>query len=289
MHLISLPGNNNTMKLSVSMWSVIQTVQAGQMNLTKFIEFAASQNVDGVELLDYFWKDEKTEIPKVKKQLADAGLPLAVYSIGNDFFQPDADVRAKELAHLKHSVDVANQLGVNLVRVFSGDFREGYTLEQGMGWILDGLSQGADYARQHGVTLALENHGLMAGRSDQVRSIIEKVNSPALRANLDTGNFLLVGQNPVDAAQELAPLVALVHLKDFRVAGPQDTVHVYKGLDGTAYTGTVTGEGMVDLPKVIGILRKAGYNGWLSLEFEGGDDPLTIGVPRSLDAARKLL
>ena len=48
--------------------------------------------------------------------------------------------------------------------------------------------------------------GLMAGRSDQVRNIIETVNSPALRANLDTGNFLLVNQNPTDAARELAGL-----------------------------------------------------------------------------------
>jgi sugar phosphate isomerase/epimerase len=43
------------------------------------------------------------------------------------------------------------------------------------------------------------------------------------------------------------------------------------------------------LPQIVSILRAAGYTGWLSLEFEGGDDPLTIGVPRSLAAARKLL
>jgi sugar phosphate isomerase/epimerase len=277
------------MKLSVSMWSVVTTVQAGQMDLPKFIEFAARQGVGGVELLDYFWKDEKAEIPQVKKQLADAGLKLAVYSIGNDFFQPDATARAEVLAELKHGVDVANQLGVNLMRVFSGSHKEGYKLEDGMGWIIEGLTAGAAYAQQHSVTLALENHGLMAGRSDQVRDIINKVGSPALRANLDTGNFLLVGQNPVDAAKELGRLVALVHLKDFRLAGPADTVHVYRGLDGTGYTGTVTGEGMVDLPQVNAILRSAGYEGWLSLEYEGGADPLTIGVPRSLEAARKLL
>jgi sugar phosphate isomerase/epimerase len=46
---------------------------------------------------------------------------------------------------------------------------------------------------------------------------------------------------------------------------------------------------MVDLPKVISILRAAGYEGWLSLEYEGGQDPITIGVPESLAAARKLL
>lgn len=277
------------MKLSVSMWSVVESVKAGQMNLPQFIDFAASQNVEGVELLDYFWTHERSEIPKVKKHIADAGLELAVYSIGNDFFEPDPAERARQLEHVKHSVDVANELGVDLLRVFSGSHREGYTLEQGIDWVIDGLSASADYAQQHGVTLALENHGLIAGRSDQVRNIIRQVNSPALRANLDTGNFLLVNQNPTEAVRELAPLAALVHLKDFRLADPDQAIHVYKALDGRAYTGAVTGEGMVDLPAIISILRDSGYSGWLSLEYEGPAAPLTIGVPRSLEAARKLL
>lgn len=277
------------MKLSVSMWSVVAKVRAGQMNMAQFVDFAAGQHIEGVELLDYFWNDRKTELPKIKKQIADAGMVIAVYSIGNDFFQPDADARARQLDDLKRGVDIAGELGVNLMRVFSGSYREGYTLEDGMDWIIEGLTAGAEYARQHGVTLALENHGKMAGRSDQVKGIIETVGSPALRANLDTGNFLLVGQNPVDAARELADLIALVHLKDFGLAAPGETGHVYEGLDGKKYTGTVVNEGMVDLAEIVRILDHAGYTGWLSLEYEGNADPLTVGVPRSLEAARKLL
>jgi sugar phosphate isomerase/epimerase len=280
------------MKLSISMWSVVSVVKSGKMDLPGFVEFAATQQTNGaqgVELLDYFWRDRAAELPKVKRHIADAGLTLAVYSIGNDFFQPDREAWHKQLADLKTGVDVANQLETSTLRVFSGNAKEGYTLQDGLDWIIDGLAQGAEYARSHGVTLALENHGLMAGRSDQVRGIIERVNSPALRANLDTGNFLLVNQNPTDAARELAGMVALVHLKDFRKAGPDDKEHVYKGLDGTAFTGSVVGEGQVDLATIVDILRKGGYAGWLSLEFEGGQDPLTIGVPKSLLAAQKLL
>ena len=280
------------MKLSISMWSVVSVVRPGKMDLPGFVEFAAGQQANGaqgVELLDYFWHDRDAELPKVKRQVADAGLALAVYSIGNDFFQPEAEARARQLADLKTGVDVANRLETGTLRVFSGNAKEGYQLQDGLGWIVDGLAAGADYARTHGVTLALENHGLMAGRSDQVRHIIETVNSPALRANLDTGNFLLVNQNPTDAARDLADLVALVHLKDFRKARPDETEHVYHGLDGVAFTGAVVGEGQVDLPTIVGILDKAGYKGWLSLEFEGAQDPLTIGVPHSLQAARRLI
>ena len=277
------------MKLSVSMWSVVSIIRTGKMNLPQFIDFVAGQNVAGVEILDYFWLDRKTEIPRVKKQAADVGLEIAVYSIGNDFFQPEAEARAKQLDDLKRGVDTASELDVNLMRVFSGNYRDGYTLEDGMDWIVEGLAAGAEYAHQHGVTLALENHGKMAGRSDQVKTIIDQVDSPALRANLDTGNFLLVGQNPVDAARELAGLIALVHLKDFGLAAPDETGHTYEGLDGRQYVGTAVGEGMVDLAEIVRILDNTGYTGWLSLEYEGNDDPLTVGVPRSLDAARVLI
>lgn len=281
------------MKLSISMWSVVAAVRSGRIDLPGFIEFAARQQENGargVELLDYFWAERSgAEIDKTRQQVADAGLELAVYSIGNDFFQPDRAVWEQQLADFKTGVEVADRLEVRTMRVFSGNAKPGYELEQGLSWIVDGLAAGAEHAAQHGVTLALENHGLMAGRSDQVQQIIDTVGSPFLRANIDTGNFLLVNQNPTDAARALADMAALVHLKDFRHARPDETAHVYKGLDGTGFTGAVVGQGEVDLPAIVAILRAAGYDGWLSLEYEGGDDPLVVGVPESLRAAQHLL
>ncbi len=280
------------MKLSISMWSVVSAARSGKMNLTGFVEFASQQQengAQGVELLDYFWTDQAAELPRVKRQVADAGLTLAVYSIGNDFFQPDRKEWERQLADLRAGVDTANALETDTLRVFSGNAKAGYGLADGLSWIIDGLAAGAEYAQTHGVTLALENHGLMAGRSDQVRQIIHAVDSPALRANIDTGNFLLVNQNPTDATRDLAHLAALVHLKDFRRARSGETEHVYKGLDGVGYTGSVVGEGQVDLAAILGILKQAGYDSWLSLEYEGGQDPLAIGVPESLRAAQHLL
>lgn len=276
------------MKLGVSMWSVVAAVKDGRIDLPGFIEFVARQQENGatgVELLDYFWRDQAAEQPAARRQIADAGLELLAYSISNDFFHPDAEARAGELAGVKRGVDTAAALGVGLLRVFSGNAKPGYSLEDGLGWILEGLAAGAEYGGQHGVVLALENHGQIAGRSSQVRHIIETVNSPFLRANLDTGNFLTVGQDATEAAREVAPLAALVHLKDFRKAvTPEDQAHAYHG-----WVGCVTGEGEVDLPAVINILRDSGYGGWLSLEFEGTADPLTVGVPKSLQAAQRLL
>ncbi len=277
------------MKLSLSMYSCLRAVQAGQLDLMDFVDYAAAQDLAGVELLDMFWHDAEREIPQVKRRIAEAGLEVAVYSISNNFIQPEAGARARELASLKRGVDIALELETDLLRVFSGNSLAGVTQQEGEAWILEGLSAGAAYAESRGVTLALENHGRFAGRSDQVRAIIEQVGSPALRVNFDSGNFLPVGQGPVEAARELADWIVLVHLKDIRKAGDKEASHVFRDPSGQLLTGAVIGDGLVDLPAVMAVLREAGYAGWLSLEFEGAEEPLHVGVPRSLAAARDLL
>ena len=277
------------MKLGLSMYSCVRAVRAGRLDLMGFIDFARAQNVAGVELLDMFWDDAEREIPQAQRRIAEAGLEVAAYSISNNFIQPAAEARAQQLEDLKRGVDIAVELGTDLVRVFSGDARDGIAYDDGIGWILEGLSAGAAYARERGVTLALENHGRFAGRSDQVRDIILQVGSPALRLNLDMGNFLPVGQDPTEAARALAEWVALAHLKDMRLAGDDEAGHIFVDPQGRRLTGSVIGDGLVNLPAVLNILREAGYDGWLSLEFEGAEDPIAVGVPRSLAAARAAL
>ena len=110
-----------------------------------------------------------------------------------------------------------------------------------------------------------------------------------MRANVDTGNFLLVNQNPVDAIRDLAPLAAYVHLKDFRRRGRDEQVsESYAALDGSHFVGTAIGAGEVDLRAVLATLREAGYDGWLSIEFEGTGDAKE-GLQASVAATRDLM
>ncbi|MFK4997046.1 sugar phosphate isomerase/epimerase family protein [Bacillus sp. N9] len=66
---------------------------------------------------------------------------------------------------------------------------ENYTYEDGRDWIVEGLKRCAQMAEQEQIYLAIENHGLLAGRSEQVEEIIKKVNSPYVKSTFDTGNF----------------------------------------------------------------------------------------------------
>jgi len=270
------------------MWSYFATWKRGEMDIPGFIHECKRLGVEGVELLDFFWKDRAAETDAVKSALAETGLPVGVYSVSNEFVNPDAAARQEQVAIINTGVDSAVEYGAKVVRVFAGNVREGITFEQALAWIIEGLSQSAAYAYEHGITLALENHGLLAGKSRQVETILRSVASPALKANPDTGNFLLTEEASHDAVEYLATRAAMVHFKDFQVAPNGYTGFAYTSSAGYKLVGTAIGEGEVALEDCVRSLREAGFDGWVNIEYEGTEDPLTA-MPRSVEYAKRIL
>lgn len=276
------------MKLGLSMYSYHSAYQRGQLDIPNFIQEAKRLGVQGVELLDLYWRDPASELPEVRAALQDTGLAVGVYSVGNNFVQADEAARMAEVKKITSGVDSALQFGAKVVRVFAGNIEPDYTYEQCLLWIIAGLKEASEYAYAQGMTLALENHGKLAGRSEQVQTILNAVASPALKANPDTGNFLLVHQAPHLAVAELATRAAMVHFKDFKLVPDNYAGAAYVGTEGLKFTGTAIGEGEVDLPDCVSSLHQAGFDGWLNIEYEGEEDPFSA-VSRSVDYARELL
>ena len=276
------------MKLGVSMWSYAAAARRGEMETVGFVREARRLGVEGVELLDFFWRDAAAETPAVRDALAAAGLAVGVYSVSNDFVHPDPAARVAQVAKITAGVDMAEGFGAQTVRVFAGDLNPAFTYEQCLLWIIEGLQSAAAYAYERGVTLALENHGRLAGRSDQVETILDAVASPALKANPDTGNFLLVHQPSHVAVAALAPRAAMCHFKDFHVVPDDYAGFAYAGVEGLKFAGTAIGEGDVDLADCVTALRRAGFDGWLNIEYEGEEDPV-VAVARSVEYTRHLL
>ncbi|MBW7458158.1 sugar phosphate isomerase/epimerase family protein [Paenibacillus sepulcri] len=256
------------MKTSLSVWSCHKYLFDKSWTNADFIDFAASTGAQGVELLSVFWNEE-TDIPAVRDALARTGIQLACFGACNNLVQTDAAAREAQVQDILRSVDMAVEFGARVVRVFAGDKRDGISYEQAKGWIVDGLKQGADYAESKGVTLCLENHGIFAGRGDQVVELIEAVGSSALRSTFDMGNFLLVDEQPVEALNQVTAYIHHVHAKDFRKVGPEETEGVYRSIAGDPYVGTVPTEGDVPAAVLVGKLAETGYDGWLSVEYEG--------------------
>lgn len=274
------------------MWSFVRPFKDDRMTIAQFIDECRRLDVDGVELLDFFWRDRGNEIPQAIAKLNEIGLPCSVYSVGNNFVEPDAAARTRQVDTVKDELMVAKRLHAPVVRVFAGDVREGVSFDAALAWIVDGLTECSRAASSLGLKLALENHGRLAGRSDQVKTIIEGVRSrtgdDTLGANPDTGNFLLVHQNSTEAVKDVAPYAYMVHFKDFQALPDDFPGFAYNSIQGKKFGGTAIGEGDVDLMACVAGLKVAGFDGYLNIEYESEEDPFA-GVPRSVANARRFV
>jgi sugar phosphate isomerase/epimerase len=276
------------MKLGISFYSYYARWKRGEMDIPAFIHEAKRLGADGVELLEPLWKDKGAEIHAVEDALAATGLPVGVYSVSNNFAKADPAERIAQVGMINTGVDSAIHFGAKVVRVFAGNPAPGIELDAAFAWIVEGLAEAAEYAESKGIVLALENHGMLAGRSDQVKAILAAVDSPFLKANPDMGNFLLVHQAPHEAVADLATLAGMAHMKDFRHV-PDDFEGVALASNqGAKYAGAAIGEGDVALRDCLSSLRDAGFTGWVNVEYEASEDPMT-GAARSMANARQLL
>jgi sugar phosphate isomerase/epimerase len=303
------------MKLGISMYSYVAAVKDGRLDLPGFIREAKRIGADGVELLDFFYNDADSERVIAKETLEETGLPCGVFSIANNFAQIEAADRDAELKKIEFGIGEACYFGTDVVRVFAGDVSEGITFDDARSWIIEGLTKGANLAHERGVKLALENHGRLAGKGEQIRGLIDAVRQncghDALGANPDTGNFILACQESHEAIKQVADYAYMVHFKDFAPAparstdkqvedysymldsedsapAPDDWEGGYRDLEDNRFYGTVVGEGMVDLAQCLQALKDAGFTGWVNLEWEGAGDPF-VDVPKSLEYERNFL
>jgi len=258
------------------------------MDVAGFLKYARDLGCEGVELLDMFWKDEE-EKRGAPDLLAEAGLVLSCYSLSNDFAHDDPAKRREQIDYMKAGIDDVAMLGTKISRIFGGSPKEGMSYEKARDYIIEGIEASAEYAATKGVVLALENHGRLCGKADQVLDLIAAVGSDHFRANPDLANFTGVGDDPVEATRKLAQYTVHVHCKDILVVPPdQVTEGERTRSDGTALRGVALGEGSVDLAACLDALREAGFRGFLSLEYEGREDPKT-GVPKSVQHVKELL
>ncbi len=134
------------------------------------------------------------------------------------------------------------------------------------------LKRLGDRAAERGVTLATET-GLESGR--RLREIIEAAGTPGIGVNFDPANLVMNGFDHLQAARELAGLIVHSHAKD----GVRES-------DGSRREVPL-GEGQVDFPRYVAVMRELGYEGAYVVEREAGDDPVG-DVRRAVEYLRGL-
>lgn len=240
-----------------------------RMTLDEFIELCADLGLDGTELTSYYFPEnfDQAYLVSLKHKTFRLGLDISGTAIANDFCLPPGEAREKSLAHTRLWIDHAATMGAPVIRIFAGTVPQGDSDQAAIERCAAGINESLKYAAQKGVCLALENHGGITTRPEQMLEIIRRVDeSPWFGVNFDGGNFR--SADPYADLARIAPYAINVQIKAdiFRGDKREDT----------------------DFAKVIGILKDAGYRGYVVLEYESAEDPKT-GVPRHVETLRRLI
>ena len=268
------------MKLGVSSYSFSRYLGEGRLDLFGVIKATAEIGFTGIEFTGFSpngdGKDPIEFAKTVKDACAEAKLDIMSWTIGADFLRNDVDA---EIERLKGQVDIAAALGAPLMRHdATGGFpdRKNGLAEyfEALPIVAKGYGGVTEYAATKGVRTMIENHGFFFQDSDRVELLINTVNNPNFGALVDIGNFLCADEEPMRAVKRMAPYAFHVHAKDFHVKCPcSDPGEGYfKSRGGTPLRGAIVGHGNVNTKGCIDLLSEAGYDGYLSIEFEGMED-----------------
>ncbi len=272
------------MKFSVSSYSLYSLVNLGAMTEKDLIKLAKDLGFDGIEFAEIHAPDGADRQEYAKELAAEAhkqGIEIVQYSIGADFiYGSEGDLQA-EIQRLKGEVDICAALGAKGMRHdatggYRGKDRISNGFKQALPRIIEGYRAVTEYAAAKGIKTMIENHGLFCQDSERIEQIITGVNHENFGVQVDMGNFLCADEDPVKAVGRLAQFATFVHAKDFHIKSgseyaPKDCFFKTRG--GNYLRGAVLGHGNVPVYQVLSILVNEGYNGYITLEFEGVEEP----------------
>ena len=249
------------MKTSVMLYSFSRALAAGTVSLAEAVACCAEAGAEGVELMDRLVGEDERELGRL---LAGRGLSVPCYDVGVNLIQPDEAARREATQTLIGLVRRAAAAGAPVVLVVPGSLGEGMHFEQACAWAAEGLRAALPVAQNLGLELTVEQMGstrALCHRGEHMRAMVEAVDSPHFGLTYDAGNFLLTGEDCVRPLAGLLPWVRHVHFKDWT-----------RDADGK-WQGAALGEGLVPLGEVYHTLQAGGYEGYVSVEYEGPDDP----------------
>jgi sugar phosphate isomerase/epimerase len=255
------------MYLGVTSESYGPALDAGALTLADWLRLCAEElGLTAVEVEDrHVGEPTPARLAEVREAAARHRLEIVDVAFMNNFGLADDARRRAETERTLAWIPAARTLGTRFLRTFAG-WPEG---ERAARWpaMLDALRAVTGAAERDGVRLVMENHnhGGFVQTADDVLRIFAAVPSPALGLLLDTGNYV----DGLASIRRTAHLARHVHAK-FRRVGP----------DGR--------DALVDHAAVVAELRAAGYQGCLSVEYEG-EEPGAQAVPRALRHLREVL
>lgn len=278
------------MQYIVTSYSFIKYTKAGIMSQLECIAKAKELGFDGIEFSSLVHGGNVTDMEHaaaLREEAERLGMPILNYAFGADFINGSGGDTGAEIARVKGKIDVAQILGVKQVRhdctagVKNGRF---HSFDALLPQLVEACREVTEYAASKGIRTMVENHGFFCQDSDRVEKLVNAVNHENFGLLVDIGNFTCADEDPVVAVGRVAPYAFHVHAKDFYIRRrelPDPGRGFFQSRAGTWLRGAIIGHGDVLVKTCLAALKRAGYDGALTVEFEGMEDPelgVTIGL-----------
>lgn len=268
-------------KLSLQSLSYRDTFKAGQIDLVGIIEKAAELRMDGVDLhFGHFASTDDDYLERLRLLCLRRGLHICYIGVSNNFLKQGAELQ-EQIDLVKKWVDVAQRMGVQMIRVFGGWLQEGETDEVAWPRLVAATKEATAYARSKRVVLGLHNHnhGCIPATGDQVLKLLDEVNDPYYSHILDTGQYR--GSPGASFGERGKEDVKWNFYGSIAASAPR-AVHVRAKI----YRIKSGKEAWLDYGRIMPIIKSVGFNGWMSVVFEGQDE---LDEPTAVPVAARYL
>lgn len=283
------------MKLGISSYCFNNSLQSKEMDIFQVLEWAKEHGAEHVEIvpigLDVDTRPELADT--ISDKARELGLEISNYSVSGNVLTDTIESYEEEITRLKQQVEIAARLGCKKMRhdIVTWGFKETEIgqFEADLPRFADACGRIADYAATFGITTSVEDHGFYITPSDRLLRLVKAVNRDNFKITLDIGNFMCVGEDPGIAVKKLLPYASIVHFKDFliRKASNPPGAGWLETLSGKYIRGTIFGQGDMDVHNISRLIKESGYDGYVSLEFEGLESDQT-GTRIGLENIQKI-
>jgi sugar phosphate isomerase/epimerase len=208
----------------------------------------------------------------------DKGKQIPMLCCSPDFTHPDKNFRENEIFKQKKWIDMIYELGGSYCRVLSGQRRPELSVDEGIGFAVQCIEACLPYAAQKNITLILENHYKddfweypeFAQKMNVFCELVEQIHQPNFGVNYDPSNAYLAGEDPIELLKRVSARVVTMHASDrYLTEGTiEDLRKEESGVAGYAkrLSHGEIGKGLNDYDAIFTELKKAGFDGWISIE-----------------------